>query len=111
MTPTPTFTTPRLAVFRQDVVISETLCAPRALFVAFPREADCPRVVCTMLVSLAGFFPAYVDWVATDPDFRRQGFAAELWRGVAAYLGPLSAEGVSEAGEALVAKMERENLA
>jgi len=104
----PAFTTKRLVVFQMSMVISETLCAPRYLFVAFPREDDMPRVICTMLVTQAGTATPHpwLDWIATDEDFRRKGFAAEMWAGVVEHIGPLIADGASKAGDALCKKME-----
>lgn len=105
---TPAYTTKRLVVFRQDLVISETLCADRILLTAFLREEDTPRVICTMLVTkpCPAFNCSYLDWIATDEDFRRKGYAEEMWRGYEATFGKIVADGASEAGEALCTKME-----
>jgi hypothetical protein len=109
----PVFNTNRFEVFRITCERSLKGAMPRDVYVAFFRDKDVPRPVCTMTVwptapvwdtddGRAEPKGRFVEWCEVTEEFRRQGIATEVLLAVQEFAGPLDGIGVTDAGEALM---------
>jgi hypothetical protein len=103
------FDTERLRVFVDTVKPTDHNLA-RRVYVAFRTDEDRPMVLGTALVMLSvPSFGNILDWIEVSTEYRRQGFAMELARGVEKHLKqPLWATPGSDAGEGFCAALGRE---
>lgn len=105
---TPAFTTKRLRVFRMDAAPSEQN-HPRCIFIACRNDEDRPMVTATAVVWEQCPYQksvGYMDWIEVTTQYRREGFAEELWRGIEKHLGrDVVGDGATPEGDALCDKM------
>lgn len=107
----PVIQTDRSDVFRTSVSVP-TLDFPRDVYLAFHRHEDVARPIC--VVTIWPTAPAwgddgkvivggskYVEWCHVDEEFRREGIATEVLLGIQNFIGPLSADGMTDEGAAL----------
>jgi ribosomal protein S18 acetylase RimI-like enzyme len=99
----PDFTTERLRVWY--TVLRPADCnLDREVFIACRNDIDRPMVTATCMV-----WGSWVDWIEVSSEYRRQGFAKELIRGIEKYLGQkLTLEGGSDPGDKFCEAMNDE---
>jgi len=96
------FQTERFDVFYVHVERNPQLGCGRDVYMAWHRHEDVPRSVCE--VTLWG---NYIEWLHVCEEWRRNGVATEVMRGLEKNVGELDYSGVTEAGEAFCAAYEK----
>lgn len=79
------FETDRLRVFEFRGVTPMEQNTPRTLFVGFRRDEDRPMVTVTALVWMDAeriLDMPWLDWIEVSTEYRREGFATEMLRGI-----------------------------
>jgi len=97
----PTIQTERFDVFHVHITRNPALGCGRDVYMAWFRDTDVPCSACEVTL-----FGNYVEWIHVCEEWRRQGIATEILRGIEALYGPLTLDGVTESGEALVESLE-----
>jgi len=97
----PTIQTARFDVFHVHITRSPDLGCGRDVYMAWFREHDVPRSVCEVTL-----FGNYAEWIHVCKEWRRQGIATEVLRGIETLVGPVKLHGVTESGEAFVESLE-----
>lgn len=106
----PAFETERLQVFAVLCQRHKDDCFDKMVYLAFWQHLDKPAVICTATINHGTLIGDFVEWVEVKEGERRQGVATEVLKGIEKHAGKeLLLTGVSEAGEAFVAKWYSES--
>lgn len=101
----PQFQTKHFDVYRFKTQPTTSLSIPRLMYVATFREIEWPGQVVTACVCpdvLGSLGGAYVDWIETSENHRRNGYAMEVCEGIEKDLGmPLMIDGTTVGGAGL----------
>lgn len=100
----PTFKTARLNVFEVEILPTDNH-EPRLVYLGVRHDIDCPMVIATATV---WWGMRWLEMVEVNDLHRRQGIGLEFLNGIEEHLATdLHKNAVSEAGEALLAALDK----
>lgn len=94
--------TGRFAIFSHEIKCG-IMC--RTVFQAWFHSEDVPKPVC--IVTINEGFADFVEWVHVDEQFRRQGIATEVMRGIEDIIPGITISGATDEGDAFCEAYER----
>ena len=95
----PVIRTARFDVHSHEIMRSEKLGGmSRTVFQAWDHSRDIPKPLCVVTINES--FMDYVEWIHVDEQYRREGIATEVMRGIEDVIPGIMLEGATDEGEA-----------